>query len=313
MKTNALYKRTYNQCLDLLASYSPGAILESEPKLAAALGVSRTTLRSVLNEMARRRIIEIDGRRKQILRKPDRKDYIEGADLEPLAAMVERKFMAWMSGPEFSPGKLINGLDLARQFGVSNSAIRDCLSTFSHFGLLRRQSNGRWSALGLTVDFVAELFDMREVMELRAVEHFVDLPPAHEAWKALSLLEKQHITLLHSIETQYRDFQELDDRFHRLVNSVAPNRFLANIQGVMSMIFHYHYQWNKKDEKERNHVAVEEHLAYIKGLQSRDLKTAQQACRMHLQTARATLLSSIQENSAPETTSRSAKTKSGFP
>lgn len=294
MKTNALYKRTYNQCLDQFARLLPGDILQSEPKLATALGVSRTTVRAVLAQMDQIGIIAIEGRTKRLRRAAVRADYLDGADLEPLSDMVERKFMTWMSGPEFSPGKTINGLDLARQFGVSTSAIRDCLNKFSHFGLLERQSSGRWSALGLTVDFVAELFDMREVMELRAVERFVALAPDHAAWTALNTLSKQHTVLLDDIEIRYRDFSELDDRFHRLINSVAANRFLANIQGVMSMIFHYHYQWNKRDEKERNQVAVEEHLAYISGLQSRDIVQAQHACRLHLQTARFTLLTSLQ-------------------
>lgn len=294
MKTNALYKRTHNQCLRLLSNASVGDLLASEPKLSATLGVSRTTLRAVLAQMQTRGLIAIDGRTKQVLRKPLADDYLDGSDLEPLSDMVERKFMEWMSGPEFHRGQAINGLDLARQFGVSTSAIRDCLNTFSHFGLLQRQSSGRWTASGLTVEFVAELFDMREVMELRAVEQFVALPASHDAWKALDAIEKQHKALLADIESRYRDFQALDDRFHRLINGVAPNRFFSNIQGVMSMIFHYHYQWNKKDEKERNHVAVTEHLAYIIGLRSGEMSEAKAACHMHLRTARATLLASLQ-------------------
>lgn len=299
MKTNALYKRTYNQCLDHCAHLLPGEQLPSEPKLAEALSVSRTTVRAILAQMSRIGIIAIEGRTKRLRRRPVDSDYMAGAELEPLSEMVERKFMAWMSGPEFSPGKAINGLDLARQFGVSTSALRDCLNKFSHFGLLERQGGGRWNALGLTEDFVAELFDMREVMEMRAVERFVMLAPQHPVWIALAAQEKQHVMLLENIETLYRDFSELDDSFHRLINSVAPNRFLANIQGVMSMIFHYHYQWNKRDEKERNEVAVKEHLAYIAGLQSRDIAQAQHACRLHLETARSTLLNSLQPHILP--------------
>ncbi|MFC3073732.1 GntR family transcriptional regulator [Shinella pollutisoli] len=299
MKTNALYKRTYNQCLDLLARAAPGRPLASEPQMAATLGVSRTTLRAVLAELSARRIVAIDGRAKVLLRLPERADYLDGTDLEPLAEMVERKFMAWMVGPECSPGQIINGLDLARQFGVSTSAIRDCLSKFSHFGLLERQSNGRWRALGLTVDFVTELFDMREFMEFRALDRFMALPPEHPAWRALSGLEEEHRAMLADIDRRYRDFSDLDHRLHRLINGVAPNRFFINIQGVMSVIFHYHYQWNKKDEKERNHVAVEEHLAYIAGLESGDIAKARAACGFHLKTARSTLLASIEVATGP--------------
>lgn len=291
MKTNTLYKRTYNQCLDLLARHEVGRTLPSEVAVAADLGVSRTTLRAILAELAGRDMVAVQGRSKILLRLPNPNDYLVGLDLEPLADMVERKFMAWMVGPECRPGQIINGLELARQFGASTSAIRECLNRFSHFGLLERQRNGRWRVLGLTVDFVTELFDMREFMEFGAVDRFVALPKDHAAWPALAALKQEHSELL--LRQRHGDFPDLDYRFHRLVNSVAPNRFFTNIQGVMSVIFHYHYQWNKHDERERNLVAAAEHLAYIAGLESREIGRAREACRNHLETARATLLASI--------------------
>ena len=294
MKSNVVYKRSYNQCLDLLQGRAPGAPLASEPALAEALGVSRTTVRAVLKELKASGIVDLEGRSKTMLRRPEHDDYFVDAETEPLAEVVQRKFMAWLAGPDCSPGQVINGLDLARQFAVSNSAIRECLNKFSHFGLLERQSNGRWRARGLTRDFVGELFDLREVMEFRAVDRFVALPDDHPAWRELDRLKHEHRALLADIETRYRDFSELDHRFHRLVGSVAPNRFFGDIQSVMSAIFHYHYQWNKKREKERNHAAVREHLAYIDGLESREMATARKFCRLHLQTARTTLLESIE-------------------
>lgn len=299
MKTNVVYKRTYNQCLDLLRRLTEGDSIGSEPTLADALGVSRTTVRTVLAELKARGIVDSNGRSKSMLRQPRHDDYFVDAEVEPLAEVVERKFMAWLAGPDCSPEQIVNGLDLARQFGVSNSALRECMNKFSHFGLLERQSNGRWKARGLTVDFVAELFDLREIMEFRAVDRFVALPPDHPAWRDLDRLKHDHHALLNEIEIRYRDFSELDHRFHRLVSSVAPNRFFSNIQGVMSAIFHYHYQWNKKGQKERNHAAVCEHLAYIAGLKSRDTATARKACREHLRTARATLLESIRGGAMP--------------
>lgn len=295
MKTNTLYKRTFNQCLDILARQTVGSALASEPIIAAELGVSRTTLRAVLAELERGGIVALDGRTKTLLRLPRETDYLASSGLEPLAERVERKFMAWMASPACNPGQIINALDLARQFEVSTTAIRECLNTFSHFGLLERQSNGRWRALGLTVEFVAELFDMREFMEFRAVEQFVALPRSHPAWETLEVLEDEHQMLLADISERYRDFSDLDHRFHRLITSAAPNRFFAPSQGVMSVIFHYHYQWNKRDERERNHVAVEEHLDYIAGLKSGDLTQARNACAMHLKTARATMLASLSQ------------------
>ena len=294
MKTNGVYKRAYNQCLSLLSSQKPGDVLASEPQLSRQLNVSRTTVRAVIAGLIRNGLVKQGERERRLLRLPLRTDYLDSAELEPLADMLELKFMAWMVGPDCQPGGVINGLDLARQFGVSTSAIRECLNKFSHYGLLERQSNGRWRALGLTVEFVEELFDMREVMEYRAVDRFVALPPGHPAWEALTRMEEQHRALLADFDRRYREFSELDHRFHKLVNGVSPNRFFSNIQGVMSAIFHYHYQWNKKLEKERNHVAVREHLAYIEGLKSGDLEKARAASRLHLETARTTMMASIE-------------------
>jgi DNA-binding GntR family transcriptional regulator len=60
------------------------------------------------------------------------------------------------------------------------------------------------------------------------------------------------------------------------------------------MIFHYHYQWNKTDEKERNRVAIEEHLRYIDSLKSRSQIDAEYLCRKHLMSARQTLIKSLE-------------------
>ena len=73
------------------------------------------------------------------------------------------------------------------------------------------------------------------------------------------------------------------------------NRFIVDFYDVIAMIFHYHYQRNKAQERERNEVAVQEHLAYIAALKSRDPGKVDAACRKHLKSARQTLLSSIPE------------------
>jgi DNA-binding GntR family transcriptional regulator len=68
---------------------------------------------------------------------------------------------------------------------------------------------------------------------------------------------------------------------------------MVNFYTLISMIFHYHYQWSKIGEKERHGVAIDEHLAYIDALKRRDPELAMARCRSHMNTARATLLRSI--------------------
>ena len=94
-------------------------------------------------------------------------------------------------------------------------------------------------------------------------------------------------------ETRFTDFSELDERFHRRINDASRNRFIVGFYDVISMIFHYHYQWNKQNERERNIVAMHEHLAYIDALQSRDASVVAERCNAHMATARLTLMASI--------------------
>jgi DNA-binding GntR family transcriptional regulator len=63
---------------------------------------------------------------------------------------------------------------------------------------------------------------------------------------------------------------------------------------VIPLTFHYHYQWNKSDERQRNIVAPREHFEHIDALMSRDPQRIETTCMAHLASARRTLLGSTQ-------------------
>ena len=62
---------------------------------------------------------------------------------------------------------------------------------------------------------------------------------------------------------------------------------------MISLIFFYHYQWNKRDERARNEAAIYQHLAYIDAIMSRDETQITRTCTQHLKAARRTLVESI--------------------
>jgi DNA-binding GntR family transcriptional regulator len=293
MKTNTLFKRTYNQSLSLLADRESASEIGSEPFWAELLAVSRTTVRTVHRALAAAGIIVFDGRRKLLARHPTPSDYYPEGETKQVGDIVEKRFMQWILHGDCRPGQQINGLDLARQFGVSTSAIRNYLDRFSQFGLLERRPSGSWMFKGFTKDFAQELFEVREMFELRSARRFIALATDDPRWQSLARIRQEHVALLDDAQTRFTDFSELDERFHRLINDASRNRFIVSFYDVISMIFHYHYQWNKRDEKERNIAAMREHLIYIDALQSRERTSAMEACRAHMATARTTLMNSI--------------------
>ena len=208
---------------------------------------------------------------------------------------MERQFMEWMLRDKATPGAGINELELARQFGVATTGIREFLNRFHRFGLIQKRPNAGWAFKGFTAAFALELCDIREMFEEHSALAFARLPPSSPFWAQLVALRGEHLALLDEIDQRFNDFRDLDNRFHRLISAAAPNRFIDDFYDIIALIFHYHYQWNKHDARQRNEVAIREHVAYIDALLTRKIGKVQRACRAHLASARKTLLRSTSD------------------
>lgn len=285
-----VFKQAYNASLALL---HPGRELPSEPELGARLGVSRTTVRSILSHMAERGLIRWEKRGKAVLRTPREDDYFPKGETNAPTDIVEHAFMRRLQEGKGEAGMQINELELARASGVGTTSVREFLIRFSRFGLIEKRPNRHWLLKGFTRSFALELAEIREMFELRSAAAFTLLDKANPAWAELDGLEAEHRTLRADIAERFGKFSELDERFHRLIHSASHNRFIVDFYDAIAMIFHYHYQWNKADERQRNEAALDEHLAYIAALRTGDLAEVEAACRRHLRSARETLLQSM--------------------
>jgi len=302
MKTDTVFKRAFNDAVDLVAELAVGETLPSEHALSGQLGVSRTTVRKVLASLQVQGIIADSGRRRVLRSAPAVPRYPK-AETTPTAAQVEERFMEWMLRDNTAPGTFINELDLARKFGVATTSIREFLNRFQRFGLIEKRPSGGWVLNGFTTDFALELFEIREMFELRSARAMATLPEESPVWSQLAALRREHEALIEEIDARYHDFSDLDSRFHRLINAAAPNRFIDGFYDVITLVFHYHYQWNKRDERQRNEVAIREHLTYIDALVSRSTARIERACRAHLASARHTLIRSTSEPARAEAAS----------
>ena len=293
MRGETVFKQTFNRTLEFIDSLSIKSVVPSENVLTKNLSASRTTVRKVLGELQRRKILGGIASRRIIVRRSKPSDCFPDSETVATSARVEKKFMEWMLRGDRKAGDIVNGLELARQFDVSTNAIREYLNRFSRFGLIERRPNSSWIIRGFTKEFALELFEVRELFDPRSAIAFATQSESSAAWKMLRKLESEHRVLLRNISSRYQDFSDLDERFHRLVNNASNNRFIADFYDIISLIFHYHYQWNKVDEKQRNRAAILEHLDYIDALFSRDPKRIELSCKSHLNSARKTLLASI--------------------
>jgi DNA-binding GntR family transcriptional regulator len=288
-KQNSLFKHAYNRSLQRFGTLE---VLPSEPEISEQLGVSRTTVRAILNKMHEDGLIEWNKRSKAVLRPPAPTDFFPLEETQSTRDAVERGFMKRLQEGHYDVGSQINELVLARDLGVSTSSVREFLIRFSRFGLIEKRPQSHWVLKGFTLSFALELADIREMFELRSALMFATLPKSHGIWRDLNRIELEHLAMRDNIDVAYKDFSELDERFHRLIHGATDNRFIIEFYDIISMVFHYHFQWNKRDEKLRNKTAIEEHLNYIAALKSGDVIETELTCRRHLRSARETLIKS---------------------
>lgn len=289
MKSDTVFKQAFNDMLGLLSTLPAGQALPSENALSARLGVSRTTVRKALALLDQRQLVRRVGSARITVAPAAPAAHFPDIETVSTSEQVENQFMEWMLRADTKPGMLINELELAREFNVGTTGIREFLNRFQRFGLIEKRRKSGWLFKGFTQEFAMELFEIRQMFELRSALAFARLPEDAPAWQKLTTIKGQHHRLLDSIDLKFRDFSDLDNRFHRLINSASPNRFIDDFYDIITLIFHYHYQWNKRDERSRNAAAIKEHLSYIDALRSRDLQKVGAACNQHLASAKTTM------------------------
>ena len=134
---------------------------------------------------------------------------------------------------------------------------------------------------------------MRWLIETAAMQRLTAQPGAPWRDKTRDLLERHH-ALQVDMRHRYGEFPVLDREFHLWIAGHLRNRFAEDFFDIVSLVFHYHYQWNRIDEHERNHVAVGEHIGVLTALAAGELELAQQRLRDHLRTSRESLIRSLQ-------------------
>lgn len=292
-RTDERFRNAYNKLLDLCNHMELGEQLPPEIALAGEMEVSRTIVRSALQKLDEEKIIHWDGRSKLLVRRPLARHRLASTDLPLSTEELERRFLDWILKFDVPAGTSLNVAQLSRQFGVPAHSLQEFLSGLSKFGLVERRQRGGWTLLGFTAEFAVELSDFRLLLELNAVRQLLDLPEDDEIWKKLAELKRDHEALGRDIQRRYHDFSLLDEKFHATINSVVKNRFVVEAQKVISLIFHYHYMWDKTDERERNAAALQEHLEWINAMLDKDWERSEKAAIKHLRRSKETLLSSL--------------------
>ncbi len=289
-----LIQTTANSILESFSEVeSVSNIVLKDNTLAKKLNVSRTTIRTALKELANKGVIEISENHKTVLRSPIDSDYFDTSNsVSSKEEIIEKYFLDLINHGKLLPGDKFSELELAKSSGCNTITVREFLIKFSRFGLIEKKPRAKWKMIKFDEKFALELVQFRRILEMNSITQLMATPADDEVWEELSILLDKHVDVLSDVENRYTELSELDRKFHFIIQRASGNRFFMQFFDVVSLICHYHYQWNKGDELERNKVAIEEHIAIITQLLARNTSGVLAAMETHLNTSKTTLLRS---------------------
>jgi len=266
--------------------------LPTEHQMADLCEGSRSAVRSVLTYFHARGLIS-DLKERRLLRKPRAADYFDMAELQTGADRIRDVLMERIYQSDLPPGAEFSETELARAADASTVSVREFLIGFARSGLIEKKPRGGWRLCAFDRTFAMELADVRQMFEFAAVERFSTLGLDDPAFAQLNQLIARHEQLGSVMPARHKDFPALDRDFHTFLIGLLHNRFAQDFYDIVSLVFHYHYQWDKGEEMVRNQYAVHEHLDILRALARRDVAGAREAMRIHLNSSRSTLLQSI--------------------
>ena len=297
-RSQNLRHNVINQVINDMARGFIPSPLPSQSALAEMYNISRTTVRHILCHLCERGVLSQVNHDYQILRQPEVQDGFDGssASLTEQNRLFEQAFFTMINQRQLRAGEIFSELQLARAAGVSPVVVREFLLKFSRYNLIESEKRGQWNMKKFEQSWAEQLFELREMLETHALQHFLNLPDSDARWLQAKTLLERHRTLRDSIGNSFRMFSQLDRDFHSLLLSAADNIFFNQSLEIISVIFHFHYQWDESDLKQRNIIAIDEHMTILSALICRSDLDANLALRNHLNSAKQSMINSIKQS-----------------
>jgi len=203
-----------------------------------------------------------------------------------LADHVYARLVDAIHSGALEPGAPLHVADLAAQFNVSPSPVRDAISRLAAEGLAVNNSNRRTTVVSFARQDIIETFQLREILECGAARlAATNITPA-----ALEELRRvaEECDAMASNPAHKKEKLDLDNQFHLLLAEASGNDLLrheiARCNRRVRAI-----QWLKLDPPTLKQ-AHPEHLRVLHALEKHDPDAAEASMKAHLHVALALIL-----------------------
>ncbi|MCI8505677.1 MAG: GntR family transcriptional regulator [Lachnospiraceae bacterium] len=185
---------------------------------------------------------------------------------------------------EYKMGEQILLDTFAEKYGVSRTPIVQAVKLLANDGILEVLKNGRVRVPVYTPTQIAQLCDVRILLELYALDEMFKYSETPEFEKICEELNTLAVSGLKSTEAGDKlGFNKSDLEFHRLLVKESSNEFLTDLykrtQGRFVVANYLSIPWENRDFTEAAHA----HLNLMEALSKRDFLTCKKLLTEHIQ------------------------------
>lgn len=176
-------------------------------------------------------------------------------------------------------GSKLSETELSTKYAVSRAVIREAINRLETCHLVERKANIGARVVSLTLEGLAELYQVREALEGMAAR----LAAAHmtdEEIEDLNNLVNSHFDSVHQGETYYQEAGDLDFHYRIIVGSKNKQLISMLIDNLYHLIRMYRVQLGMAGP--RVTTAFDEHKSIIQALLNRDAELAEMLMRRHI-------------------------------
>ena len=185
-------------------------------------------------------------------------------------------------------GSRLSEIDISKQFNVSRTPVREAIRQLAETGLVSLTARRGAYVLLPTAKDTWDLYEIRSALEMISVEHLCINPPIEVLLKSRNLFEEV------SNDWDARRFMLLDEEFHAELSRYAQNNFLDfmlnKVSAILQICRHYAIGSIPKVSSSMEHIAI------IDAILERDIESAKEKMKIHLNHTRDALLEYISKH-----------------
>lgn len=190
---------------------------------------------------------------------------------------------------KYKTGGRINPNQLALEFNISRSPIKDALNKLYGAGIIDISSRKGHYVRKLSKKEVIDLFEFRLMLEVEAAKKSIQFL-SNEDYELLKKNVEQSIKIAEKNSTSIVvKMFELDRDFHKMIISRTKNKLISQMYGNIHILSHAaRIQFD--EDRNRTLAAQKEHHGILKAIINKDLKEIEYTITNHLENAKEFLL-----------------------